>query len=203
MWNFNTTPSARLDDKKLKILLVDDDINIRSVYSEVFLKGGYDVLEASDGVEGLDVATRELPDVIFTGIVMPRMDGFTMMETLKKTVMTSNIPVVISSHMGREEDQKRANQLGAKEFIMSTVMSPKEVLERVNALFIKEGGEYKFDFDAYAMDAQKLARDLKCNTNYQCLECNNKLALNLKLLDGKTKTFEAKFVCPSCGWEVK
>lgn len=203
MWNFNTSPNARLDDKQLKILLVDDDVNIRSLYSEVFLKANYMVLEASDGIEGLDIATKELPDVIFTGIVMPRMDGFTMMETLKKTVLTSNIPIVISSHMGREEDQKRANQLGAKDFIMSSVVSPKEALDRINSLFVKEGGEYKMDFDAYAIDAQKLARDLSWNTNYQCLECSNKLALNLKLIDSKAKTFEAKFVCPSCGWELK
>jgi CheY-like chemotaxis protein len=188
---------------KTKILLVDDDIMTREMYAEVFKNADYEVIEAGDGVEGLDIASKELPDVIFTGIVMPRMDGFTMMEALNKTVITANIPVIISSHMGREEDQRRANLLGAKEFIMRDVTSPNEVLDKVGALLVREGGAYIIDFNAYALDAQKLARDLNLNLNYQCLECDEKLVLKLKLTDAKNKIFETRFVCPKCGWLAK
>ena len=190
-------------NQKIKILIVDDDELTREMYAEVFKKANYEVVEAKDGVEGLDIATKDMPDVIFTGIVMPRMDGFTLIETLKKTVMTANIPVIICSHMGREEDQKRANQLGAKDFIMRDVTTPVKVVERVSNLFVKEGGEYRFEFNSYALDAQKLARDLNFNLNYQCLECNEKLILNLKLTDAKERKFEAKFICPNCGWVAK
>lgn len=192
-----------MSEKKIRILLVDDDVQTREMYAEILAAANYEILQANDGVEGLDIATKEMPDLIFTGIVMPRMDGFTMMETLKKTVMTANIPVVISSHMGREEDQQRANVLGAKDFIMRNVTPPKEVLERINALFLRDGGEYRVDFNAYALDAQKLARDLNFNSNYQCLECNEKTAINMKLVDAKNRLFEAKFVCPRCGWVAK
>jgi len=192
-----------MGEKKIKILVIDDDAPTREMYAEVLAKAGYEILQAEDGVQGLDIATKEMPDLIFTGIVMPRMDGFTLMETLKKTVMTATIPVIISSHMGREEDQQRANVLGAKDFIMRDVTPPREVVERINALFVRSGGEYKLDFNAYAMDAQRLARDLNLNTDFQCLECNEKTALNLKLTDSKNVTFEAKFICPKCGWVAK
>lgn len=193
-----------MDSKKTKILLVDDDDMTRELYAEVFRKtGAYEVLEANDGVEGLDLATKELPDVIFTGIVMPRMDGFALMEALKKTVMTANIPVIISSHMGREEDQRRANQLGAKEFVIRNMTPPIRIVEIVSSLFVNAGREYKIDFNAYNMDAQKLVRDLNMNADYQCLDCGEKLVLNIKLQNVKDKIFEGRFVCPSCGAFVR
>lgn len=188
---------------KLKILIIDDDEPLLDLYSEIFSEAGYQVLQAHDGVEGLDIATKEIPDVIFTGIVMPRMDGFSMMEALKKTVMTSNIPVVISSHMGREEDRQKATMLGAKDFIVRNVTKPVEVIERIGALFVQEGGQYHIEFNPYALDAQKLAKELSLNQNFQCLECNEKLVLNLKLKNVKERMFESRFVCPNCGWQAK
>lgn len=190
-------------EKKIKILIVDDDVDLRQMYAEIFHSSNFEVIEAEDGVEGLDKATKELPDVIFTGIVMPRMDGFSMMETLKKTVMTSGIPVVISSHMGREEDQQRANSLGAKDFIVRGTTPPIEVVERISSLFVEPGSEYLISFDPYALDAQKMGKGLGFQASFKCLDCDEKLALRMKLLDPKTRIFEAKFVCPKCGWVAK
>jgi len=188
---------------KLKILLIDDDIDLREMYAEVFRNAGFEVLEAQDGVEGLDIASKEIPNVIFTGIVMPRMDGFTMMESLKKTVMTANIPIIISSHMGREEDRERANELGAKDFIIRNMTPPVEVVERVNSLFLKEGNEYKIAFSQYDFDAQKLAKNFSFQPNFLCLECGGKLILNMKLQNVKDRLFETRFVCSKCGLEAK
>lgn len=190
-------------EKKPKILLVDDDINLRAMYAEIFENENFEVLQADDGLDGLDIASKEVPDIIFTGIVMPRMDGFTMIEALKKAVVTANIPVVISSHMGREEDQQRANLLGAKDFIMKGVVTPKEVVNRVKSFLIKEGGEYKIDFNPSSLDAQKLAKDMNFQDTFICPNCNEKIAFNLKLLDAKERKFEARFVCSKCGWEAK
>ena len=63
-----------------KMLLVDDDVDTQSLYAEVFRAAGFEVREAKDGLEGLDMATAERPDVVFTGIIMPRMDGFALTE---------------------------------------------------------------------------------------------------------------------------
>ena len=192
-----------MENRKIKILIVDDDVELREMYVEIFQNANFEVIEASDGVEGLDNATKEIPDVIFTGIVMPRMDGFSMIESLQKTVMTSAIPIVISSHMGREEDKLRATKLGVKDFIVRGTTRPIEVIERISSLFTEAGKEYRLEFNPYAQDAQNLAKDLNFQASYLCLDCSEKLVLNLKLTNPKDRIFEAKFVCPKCGLEAK
>ncbi|GBE17171.1 regulator of RpoS [bacterium BMS3Abin15] len=186
----------------MKILIVDDDEMTRSMYTEVFNEAGFNVVEAKDGVEGLDTATKEIPDVIFTGIIMPRMDGFSLMEALKKNVATANIPVVMSSHMGREEDRQKAEKLGVKDFVVRDMTPPVKVVDRINSIFLK-GVEYKVEFNSNALDAQKLARDLSFNSNFQCPECDEKLVLSLRIKNVEKLTFEAQFVCPDCGWKTK
>lgn len=188
---------------KKKILLVDDDGLLREMYAEIFQNANFEVIQAFDGLDGLDKATLEIPDVIFTGIIMPRMDGFDMMEALKKTVMTASIPIVISSHMGRGEDQIRANALGAKDFIVRGTTRPVEVVERINSLFLEPGKQYKLEFNPFALDAQKIAKDLNFDANFLCLDCKEKLVLDMKLKDPKTRLFETRFYCPKCGLEMK
>ncbi|HOX10584.1 MAG TPA: response regulator [Candidatus Moranbacteria bacterium] len=192
-----------MNDKKIKILIVDDDVALRELYVEIFKNANYEVLEAGDGVDGLDIASKNMPNVIFTGIVMPRMDGFAMMEALKKTVMTANIPVVISSHMGREEDQQRANALGAKDFIIRDITRPIEVVERIGSIFAQSGGEYKLEFNPEKLDAKKIAKELNFQENFLCLDCNEQLVLNMKLTNAQERIFETRFVCPKCGWVAK
>ncbi|MFH0969109.1 MAG: response regulator [Patescibacteria group bacterium] len=189
-------------DKKIKILFVDDDVPTREMYADVFKNAGFQVTEAGDGVEGLDKATTESPDVIFTGIIMPRMDGFSMMEALKKNLATANIPVIISSHMGREEDRQRANVLGAKYFVVRGFTSPKEVVEKVKSLFLGEK-EYRLELNKYSLDAQKLAQDRGLNNKFQCLECDDELILKIITGNKKEEGMEAYLICPSCGWQVK
>jgi len=190
-----------MENKQIKILIVDDDTDIREIYAEVFRKAGFNVTEANDGLEGLDKASKEIPDVIFTGIIMPRMDGFTMMDALKKNVATSKIPVVISSHMGREEDRKKAEKLGAKDFIVRGATSPNQTVERIKVLFME--GSYFMEFDPYNLDAAKLAHDLNVSKGFQCMECNERLVLKIHFDNPKEGLFNARFVCPKCGWILK
>jgi two-component system chemotaxis response regulator CheY len=191
-----------MEKKGVTILVVDDDVNVREMYAEVFRAAGFQVLEANDGVDGLDRATKEMPSIIFTGIVMPRMDGFSMIEELKKNVSTANIPVMISSHMGREEDQKRANLLGVEEFIVLGMTQPSQVVEKIKSMNF-QGGVYRLNFDPIALDAQKLAKDLRLNDNFQCLECNEKMILEIRAIKNQEIKLEARIVCPNCGWSVK
>jgi two-component system chemotaxis response regulator CheY len=188
--------------KKLKILLVDDDKATRVTYADVFKSAGFEISEAVDGLEGLEKATANPPDVIFTGIIMPRMDGFSLMEELKKNVSTANIPVIVSSHMGREEDRQKANVLGARYFVVRGFTMPKDVLGKVKALFAG-GKEYKLEINAYSMDAPRLAQDLGLNNDFQCLECNEKMIIKLISKDDKEEGMEAHLICPSCGWQAR
>ncbi|PIP26842.1 MAG: hypothetical protein CO140_02000 [Candidatus Moranbacteria bacterium CG_4_9_14_3_um_filter_40_7] len=185
----------------IKILLVDDDEEIRSMYAEIFKKEGFEVSEAVDGVDGLNKATKNIPEVIFTGIVMPTMDGFQLMEALKKSVATSSIPVVISSHLGREEDRKKAQELGAKEFLVRGFYTPNEVVEKIRAIF--ESKEYKLKFSATELDAKKIIQDAHFNENFKCSNCGAELILLIKPVNFQNSEFTTKFVCPKCDFKQK
>ena len=185
-------------DKKIKILLVDDDENIRTTYAEVFRREGYIVTEAMDGLDGLDKATKDVPDVIFTGIIMPRMDGFALIEALAKNVATASVPVLMSSHMGREEDRKRAMDMGVKDFIISGIVTPREVVERVRVMVGNSAKGYRIKFSPAELDAPELDADLKFN-NFQCPECGTEMNLLLKVGDIEKREFKANFICPKCG----
>lgn len=184
-------------DKQIKILIVDDEQEIRSMYAEIFKKEGFEVEEAVDGLDGLDKATKNVPDIIFTGIIMPRMDGFSLKEELKKKVATANVPVVMSSHMGRKEDEQKARESGVRDFFVVGMITPKQVVERVRAIFKEK--TYMLKFDPTELDAPKLASNFNIDSkNYSCNRCGGVLALSLEILDPSDHEFKAKFVCPTC-----
>ncbi len=184
-------------EKKYKILIVDDDEPIRSLYAEIFKNKGFEVIEAVDGLDGMEKALANLPDVIFTGIIMPRMDGFGLKEALEKNVATSNIPVVMSSHMGREEDRKKAVTAGIKDFFVLDLVTPKEVVARVLALFGSE--KYELKLNIADIDTVRLIQNLKLKEKFLCVDCGEELVLELKITDIEKREFLGKITCPKCG----
>lgn len=184
------------NDKKIKVLIVDDDEPIRLNYAEIFGNEGFEVVEAVDGMEGLNKAISEKPDIIFTGIIMPKMDGFALKDALAKNVATVNIPVMMSSHMGREEDRKKALGLGVKEFFVIGMITPKKVVEEIHAMFSAK--KYQLAFNAAALDAAKLAADFHFENDFNCDKCNKPRVISLEISDVIKKEFKARFVCPEC-----
>lgn len=182
----------------MKILIIDDSNDLREIYAEIFKASGFEVEEATDGVEGLDKALKIRPDVILTGIIMPRMDGFSMKEMLAKNVATSSIPVFISSHRGREEDRKRAEELGCQGFFVQGLDTPKEVVEKVKA--ISSGDEYKLRIYENEPDALRIAGKLGLKEKLQCQKCGTALIISLRPFNSASENnFYASFVCPKCG----
>lgn len=183
-------------ENKIKILIVDDDESVRTMYAEIFKREGFEVDEALDGLEGLDKAAKNPPSVIFTGIIMPRMDGFGLKQELAKNVTTANIPVVMSSHMGRREDLEKANALGMSDFIVLGMNTPRQVVDRIKALFERE--EYDVMIDPLELDAHKIARDLNFQPQFECPECGRPMVLHMQLVDVPAKEFRAVFACTNC-----
>lgn len=185
------------DNKKIKVLVVDDDDLVRNTYVDVFKQAGLEVDSAIDGVEGLDKATKLIPDIILTGIIMPRMDGFALKDALKKNVNTTDIPVFMLSHMGREEDKERAMESGVEDFIIQGITTPRQVVEKIKDIF--DTGKYKLKIVSDELDAFKLANDLHLKPGFICDQCGEKMILNVKITDVDKREFTAKLVCPKCG----
>lgn len=184
-------PSAK--DQKI-ILVVDDDEDIRHFYREIFRKAGFHVLAAQDGLEGLDVAMRERPDLIFTGIIMPRMDGFELINNLRQNVATASIPVMMFSHLGREDDKRRAQELGVRDFIVRSIVPPHEIVERIQNILGGQGS-YFLSFDPAAQDAARLAKEFNFPPYFEGAQ-HQRYALELQPFgyEGDTPIFRAKFV---------
>lgn len=119
---------------KKKILAVDDDFQQRELYIDLLKAKGYDVFSAKDGLEGLGIALKEKPDLVFTGIIMPRMDGFELIHNLRNNVATAETPVIMFSHLGREEDREKAKKIWRVEFMVKGLDSPAKILNRISEL---------------------------------------------------------------------
>ena len=98
---------------KKKILLVEDEPNIRAIITARLVSMGFEVLVARNGLEGLDLARTESPNIILLDLMLPGMDGYKLCRMIKFDVTLEHIPVIICSALGSDEDKKLAEQAGA------------------------------------------------------------------------------------------
>ena len=99
------------------VLIIDDEIHIRRLISQMLELAGYQVLEAASGPEALRLIEQTRPDVITCDIFMPGMSGFDVLEALKSEPVTAEIPVIMLTALGQEKDTKRAMELGAADYV--------------------------------------------------------------------------------------
>ncbi|MEK9181056.1 MAG: response regulator [Patescibacteria group bacterium] len=171
--------------KAYQILIVDDDDLLRGVLVDVFKTAKFEVMEAMDGLEGLNIATAHKPDVVITGIMMPSMTGFEFFEALKKNMETVSIPVLIFSHLGREEDRQQALKLGAKAFLVKGMISPKQTVDLV--LNLLNSKVYRVAINPDNFDASRFMEDMGCKTG-GVLELTPDP-------DSDLSNFKARFIC--------
>jgi DNA-binding response OmpR family regulator len=117
-----------------KILLVEDDEMLHGMYTQKFKNQGYDILSAYNGVDGVKLAETEQPDVILLDVIMPKMDGFVALKKIRKNPVTAEIPVILLTNLGQEEDVRKGKELGADDYFIKANHTPKEVVDKVEAL---------------------------------------------------------------------
>lgn len=116
---------------KNKILIVEDDAIINLMYKTKLELDGFEVLSATDGAMGLAMAKKEKKDLILLDVIMPQLDGFTVLAELKKDVKTKGIPVILLTNLGTEEDKEKGAKLGAVDYIIKAGFTPAQVSEKV------------------------------------------------------------------------
>lgn len=114
----------------MKILIVDDEDMIREVIKEYCLASSFDVREASDGKEALKILNEEAIDLLILDIMMPKMDGFTMLEKLP---VSKRVPTIMLSARGEEYDKLHGFSLGIDDYLTKP-FSPKELMARIKAV---------------------------------------------------------------------
>jgi CheY-like chemotaxis protein len=121
-----------------KILVVDDEKNIRLVVGKSLEKAGYDVDYAVDGVEAVDKANNISPDLILLDLRLPKMNGFLVLEALKSDAATEEIPVIILSALSEEDDVQKAISSGAEDFLVKPI-SQSDLLVAVEESIMEAG----------------------------------------------------------------
>ena len=130
--------------QKVKILIVDDEKNIREVIREYASLDGYDVMEADSGVKALELLNNNKFDLMILDIMMPIMDGFTLLNSIPKE---KKIPTIILSARDDEVDKLEGFDRGIDDYLCKP-FSPRELMARVKAILKRTKG----DVDSYSYD---------------------------------------------------
>ncbi len=117
--------------KRFKILVVEDENFLLDLYQTKLIQEGYEVLIGSNGVEGVELATKHLPDLILLDILMPEIDGYAMLKKIKANHKTKNIPVIIFSNLSQKTEIEKGLKLGARDFIVKTSVTPTQLAKKV------------------------------------------------------------------------
>jgi len=112
------------------VCIVDDNDDIRDIYSTKFRREGFSVVTAKDGEEALVVIRKERPDVILLDIQMPVLDGLGVLKVLKSNVNLAKIPVILLSNVDNEEMFQQVSELGgAQYYLVKSLTDPQKVVD--------------------------------------------------------------------------
>lgn len=120
-----------------KVLVAEDDKFLSKAYAAKLKKTGFEVIVAMNGIEAVQKAKSDKPDIILLDLVMPKKDGFEALSDIKKDPTTKGIPVVILSNLGQEEDVKKGKELGAVDYLVKSNIAIQEVVDKINSVLGK------------------------------------------------------------------
>jgi DNA-binding response OmpR family regulator len=118
----------------VKIVIVEDDQMISDIYNKKFSDSDFEVYSVSSGDQALEVAKREKVDIIMTDLIMPKMDGFQLIERLRSGEFDSKIKIIVTSNLSQKEDRDKAINLGANGFVAKSDYNPSELVSEVKRL---------------------------------------------------------------------
>jgi CheY-like chemotaxis protein len=125
-----------------KLLLVEDDNNLREIYEARLQAEGYQIVSAKDGEEALVVAKTEKPDLVISDVMMPKISGFEMLDIMRNTDELKGVKVIMLTALGQSDDQKRADKLGADRYLVKSQVTLEDIVRTAHELLgDQEGGD--------------------------------------------------------------
>jgi DNA-binding response OmpR family regulator len=121
-------------EKKPRVLLVEDDLTLASLYQMRMENEGFEVRQCNDGEQALQAAKEFRPDLILLDIMMPKLNGFDTLDILRHTAGLESIKVVILSALGQPDDIERAKKLGADDYLVKSQVVIGDVMVRLRQL---------------------------------------------------------------------
>lgn len=157
----NQTIEPSRERLRQKILVIEDEGDIRELLRYNLAQEGFAVEEAADGAEGLDRIGRRAPDLVVLDLMLPRMSGLELCRRVRGTAETARLPILVVTAKGAEVDRVLGLEMGADDYVVKP-FSPREVVARVKALLRRAGaaseptavslferGRLRIDFSTY------------------------------------------------------
>lgn len=114
-----------------KILIIEDDAFLQGLEANKLRKEGYEVITASTGEEGIEKINEDGINFILLDLVLPSYDGFDILKKIRETEKIKDLPVIVFSNLSEDKDIKKANDLGATDFMVKSNFTLDELIERI------------------------------------------------------------------------
>lgn len=128
-------------DKKTKVLIIEDDSYILDMYKMKFKASNFEVMVAQDGIKGLKILEKQIPDVILLDVIMPKMDGFQVLKAIKNKDSLKEIPVILLTNLGQKENIEKGFELGAVDYVVKAHFTPLEIVKKIREILKKSKEE--------------------------------------------------------------
>lgn len=126
-------------ETKVKILLIEDEEMLANMYEVKFQNEGFEIIKALDGAVGLELSKTINPDLVLLDVIMPKMDGFSVLRAMREDPKTKDLPVILLTNLGQDEDVAKGKELGAIGYLVKANVTPAEVVEAVKRELAKLG----------------------------------------------------------------
>jgi DNA-binding response OmpR family regulator len=125
-----------------KVLIVDDNETVRTLLRMSLRKSQLEVLEASDGEKGFEIANTEKPDLIISDVLMPKMDGFEFCRKVREQSSIPTVPFIFLTSLAEVSTEVRGYRTGADDYLVKSNIKRENLIEKVEAMLAKSN-EYK------------------------------------------------------------
>ncbi|MBP8017121.1 response regulator [Candidatus Gracilibacteria bacterium] len=143
----------------IKILIVEDDKDISTMYKIKFQKEGFNVKVVENGLDAVTEVTEFKPHVILLDIMMPSMDGFETLRVIRELAPSLHTKIIMLSNLNSKEDIEKSMRLGANAYLLKASTTPKEVVDKVKEFFTTQEEEGKQDIK---IESNKNLSEHKC-----------------------------------------
>jgi len=115
----------------MKIVLIEDDTFFQQFYALKLREKGYEVEVAGDGEEGLTKVKSIIPQIVLLDLIMPKKDGFTVLQEMRNDPALKTVPVIVFSTLGQQQDIEKAKQLGATDYMDKSFFDFEKLLQKI------------------------------------------------------------------------
>lgn len=119
------------EKKQIHVLVVEDDTFLSNIYKTKFEMEGFKVSTADNGEMGYKDTKKKKPDIVLLDILLPKMDGYAVLNSLKTDPETKDIPVIMLTNLGQKDDVEKGLEMGAADYLIKAHFKPSETVAKV------------------------------------------------------------------------